>query len=608
MNTTTSKAKTAKRQIKTTKPITPKNAEKITGENNYQNLLLTDIDLSPLNYRKYFDPQAMEDFARELAQHGVISPVTVRPSAKGRYELVAGERRWRAASLAGLAVLPAMVRQLTDEQVREIQLAENLQREDPHPFHEAQAIASLQAAGKNVDEIAARLGKSKKFVYSRIKLSGLIVVIQDIFLADKLTIQQAFEIAALSEASQYELYESYCTEWQEDDFAINNLNYILNRYKYDLTRAPFDTDDQNLIADRGACTSCPFNSATLQSLFPEMAAKAICTNKGCYSSKCQAQTGNMLREAVSGELPDALLYTGNLSAELSQIVESIPELMELPRYSYHDVTIFKAPVLPDREEYTDTWEEEEPEFDEDGFNQAMAEYHEEMEEYANLVKSDKAKYAILVGETQARIVLFNPEKQTHTNSPSTAKVTAKEVQQAIKAGTVTPELLQQEIDRINDRERRAKERDREKIQLALHEQFAEYVKEPEHNKALTVADIAAMRLVIYLSLDYSTINAANRMLFEDKSADTNESFFERLALLTEQEVSYLVRMAVTSKSESKYPQNIMAHFLYRMAEDAGLDVPAIEKAQGDTAADRQDKISLRIKDLEKKISKLQPKE
>ena len=66
-------------------------------------------------------------------------------------------------------------------------------------------------------------------------------------------------------------------------------------------------------------------------------------------------------------------------------------------------------------------------------------------------------------------------------------------------------------------------------------------------------------------------------------------------------------MAVVGKSESKYPQNVMAHFLYRVAEDAGLDVPAIEKAQQDKAAERQDKISLRIKDLEKKISRLQPK-
>src|SRR3954454_24357169 len=84
------------------------------------------IDLSPLNYRKYYSEIDMQEFAKELALHGIISPVTVRPLDNGRYELVVGERRYRAAKIARLKEIPACVWNLTDDEVIEIQLCENL--------------------------------------------------------------------------------------------------------------------------------------------------------------------------------------------------------------------------------------------------------------------------------------------------------------------------------------------------------------------------------------------------------------------------------------------------------------------------------------------------
>jgi len=121
-----------------------------------------DIDFSPLNYRKYFSEEALQSFAEELKQHGIISPLTVRVGKGSKYELVAGERRLRAARIAGLSTVPAAMATLTDEQVIEIQLSENLQRENPHPMHEAQGIGQMQSTGKNIEEIAARLGKSNQ--------------------------------------------------------------------------------------------------------------------------------------------------------------------------------------------------------------------------------------------------------------------------------------------------------------------------------------------------------------------------------------------------------------------------------------------------------------
>lgn len=105
----------------------------IIKDAEYKQVSTADIDFSPLNYRKYFSEDALQQFAEELKQHGIISPLTLRPHPAGRYELVAGERRLRAARIAGLPAVPAAIVSLTDEQVIEIQLSENLQRENPPP-------------------------------------------------------------------------------------------------------------------------------------------------------------------------------------------------------------------------------------------------------------------------------------------------------------------------------------------------------------------------------------------------------------------------------------------------------------------------------------------
>ena len=131
--TTKAKPKNKKPAVKS--PVKEKNANSQTAillkDAEYKHVKTEDIDFSPLNYRKYISEEALQQFAQELKQHGIISALTLRPLSSNRYELVAGERRLRAARLAGLTLVPAAIVTLTDEQVIEIQLAENLQREDP---------------------------------------------------------------------------------------------------------------------------------------------------------------------------------------------------------------------------------------------------------------------------------------------------------------------------------------------------------------------------------------------------------------------------------------------------------------------------------------------
>jgi hypothetical protein len=121
----------------------------IASRSEYKDLPVDQIDYSPFNYRKKYSQKDLEDFAVEIAQHGIISPLTIRRLASDKYELVAGERRLRAAKIAGLSMVPVVVKEYTDEHVREIQLAENLQRENPHPLHEVFAIGQMQQSERS---------------------------------------------------------------------------------------------------------------------------------------------------------------------------------------------------------------------------------------------------------------------------------------------------------------------------------------------------------------------------------------------------------------------------------------------------------------------------
>lgn len=563
-----------------------------------QVLPVEQIAFSPLNYRKYFDQKALEAFASEMALHGVLSPLLVRPVAKGGYELVAGERRLRAAKIAGITQVPAMIRELTDSQVIELQLSENLQRENPHPLHESQAVLMLQTSGLTIDKIASRLGKSKTFVFSRIKLAGLIEMLQQVFLANKITINEAFEIAKLSPDSQYELYEQYCTNWEDRDFELDNISYIIRRFKYDLQQAPFDIKDKTLHPEMGACGRCPFNSATIRSLFPELSKEAVCSNTACYKTKCSVHLRKQISEAVAQMKPQALVYSSQWSTDTETLINGMPEIANLPRFYRWDISPVSAPEPTKQEEYTESDEEDGQEyFNGEGYEQAVAEYHADLEAFNQAVHDGDIRTAIHIKETSVGFMLFTEAKKQHTNAATT--VTAKDVQAAIKSGAATPELLDAEISRIQQRETRFQELDREKVQAKIHEQFFEQFSSPENNVSLTYADEMAVRLIVYQSLNYSVRHRVDEVLFKDLDEPlSKENFSRNLQVLTDSQFSYLIRMAVAANYDSKSPNYITGWCLYEMAQAAGLDVDNIETQQQTIAAERQAKADARIKDLE----------
>jgi ParB/RepB/Spo0J family partition protein len=163
------------------------------------------IQPSPLNPRQRFDRNKLEELAVSMANGvGIIEPLIVRAFGKkaGAYELVAGERRWRAAEIAGLTEVPVIVKALTDVQVLELMVIENNQREDINALEEAQGFHALTTRGVDIAHIQARIGRSRKYVYDRLKLLDLIAPAKTLLLDERITPGHAILLARLTKAQQ----------------------------------------------------------------------------------------------------------------------------------------------------------------------------------------------------------------------------------------------------------------------------------------------------------------------------------------------------------------------------------------------------------------------
>lgn len=151
-------------------------------------LKIMDIEPNRDQPRKHFDEQALSELADSIAKHGVIQPLLVRPMHDGSYQLVAGERRWRASRLAGLTEVPVVIRELSDEDSMAIALIENLQREDLNPVEEAQGLKALmQTLSLTQEEVAQRLGKSRPAIANSIRLLKLPSEVLDMMIDNKIS-------------------------------------------------------------------------------------------------------------------------------------------------------------------------------------------------------------------------------------------------------------------------------------------------------------------------------------------------------------------------------------------------------------------------------------
>lgn len=169
-------------------------------------LRLNDIVPNRKQPRKQFDDEALSELAASIAQHGVLQPLLVRPMTDGSYQLVAGERRWRASRLAGLTEVPVVVREMTDKEAAQLALIENLQRQDLNPMEEALGYRTLmENYGMTQDETATVVNKSRPAVANALRLLRLPEGVADLVAQGKLSAGHARAVLAFPEDKQEEV-------------------------------------------------------------------------------------------------------------------------------------------------------------------------------------------------------------------------------------------------------------------------------------------------------------------------------------------------------------------------------------------------------------------
>ena len=172
--------------------------EEVREKSPYQLLPIHKVEPNPNQPRRDFDPEELQSLADSIATHGVVQPLTVRETANGYYQIVAGERRWRAARMAQLREIPAVIIQADDKKVMELALIENLQRQDLNPVEEAMGYQTLMTEyGLTQEEAAQRVGKSRPAVANMLRLLALSAEVLDMVREGKLSAGHARAVASL---------------------------------------------------------------------------------------------------------------------------------------------------------------------------------------------------------------------------------------------------------------------------------------------------------------------------------------------------------------------------------------------------------------------------
>ncbi len=243
----------------------------------------------------------IDELAESIRQKGVQQPIRLRPKDGGRFEIVYGERRWRASKKARLTTIPAQVEKLSDVDAHEARIMENSQRADLHPLEEAEAFERLLAMHDEKDlpvhtpeTIAALAGRSVGHVYNRLKLTVLVPEVRRAFYAGTLNAAGAFHIArgvppALQPEALTELLDDGAHLEPGDCIPATDVEDFIDRnFLTRLSQAPFPTKDKKLLPTVGSCDQCPKRSGNQAVLFQKDDPTDICTDRLCFKEKTRA--------------------------------------------------------------------------------------------------------------------------------------------------------------------------------------------------------------------------------------------------------------------------------------------------------------------------------
>lgn len=263
---------------------------------------LEELHPSTMNARKTFDAKAIDDLSASIAIHGILQDILVRPRKEGGYEIVAGERRFRAAKKLNLAQVPIKVKELSDQDVLEIVLIENVQREDLTELEEADGYAELVTRCKlTVDQIVERTGKKKGTIYARLKLTQLGPEGREALTKGVIETSTALFIARFPKSVQPSAVKAALPLSEHDHVSFREAKSRISRACYrDLDSAAWKLDDTAVVKDAPACKACPSNSRNMpKEERPDHRSADVCTSIDCWDRKLDVVYQLRVKEAES---------------------------------------------------------------------------------------------------------------------------------------------------------------------------------------------------------------------------------------------------------------------------------------------------------------------
>lgn len=386
----------------------------------------TDLDITTVhpsadNHRKTFNDASLQELAESIREVGVLQAIAVRPHTARGYEIIYGERRYRASLLAGAKTIKATIyNNITDDEAEDMSLSENLQREEVHPTEEAKAFKRLLEKGRyDMYSLVSRFGRSEKYIYTRLKLNELYQPIGELLDNETITISVAEEISTYEPNIQKDVYEKHLKENSRDNWA----GYTLKLFKKYFEEY-YTTDLEQYKFDKTECKACVHNAANYN-LFAEHNGCGHCTNRKCLDTKNAAfvtkETEKLLKS--DPKLVIARPYYGGMNeTALQKLDKKGHEIKEL-NYTVSAQSFPKAPEAPRQEQFSKPKEYEQAV---QTFEQKNEEYARKVEELNRKKEEGRIKTYVKVGQTEPELCYVE------INKKETAPVTVETLQERDK--------------------------------------------------------------------------------------------------------------------------------------------------------------------------------
>ena len=480
--------------------------------------------------------ESLLELTSSVSTLGVIQPIAIRPDAlnPGHYILIAGERRYHASIFAGKKTIPAKIWDVSEDVAFNMQITENLHREDIHAVNEAKAYKMIldTSPTMNTKELSLKFGKSETYVVQRLKLLDLVDDAAKIFLANKIMLGHALLLSRLTEADQ-KVALGNMKQSRGDYGTVQQLQDFIERSVVnDLSKAPFDRKDVSLCPKAGPCVLCPKRSGA-SLLFADVKGKDKCFDRTCYQKKEQVHLLN----------------------EVKRVVESSPETPFLAtRYGGVPDAVLK--IMTDQQ------------------IKPLIEYDD-----FNTYKSDKAKKVNgmwISGERTGMVgtvyIRPNAEKKVEPNNPETIR---KNVAQRMK---------------------RFRELDEEKVYAKILVSMKEHPSQKKPESKLLKVEETFLWYLVWDKAGLSLSRELAKKLHIPM--DTPEKIGEAMANLKAEDKAYLLRRVMMDQYGGNYPRSAYGTIIRQVAEAYGdIDVKGFETEQKEICDKREARAKEKLKKL-----------